>query len=824
MGSQTLGKRKWFQSIRTAITTAVSGCLLLMIVALIGYSAYTASDREKKLAESQASAQAGDQAAAIQAELKKAMQDAHDVAITLGSLKSSQAGLTRDGVSALLKGVLEDNPRLLNTYTSWEPGAFDSHVDSRYGDWYWAWWTRQGGKVALVTENTDYATDSSYDYYSCPKKTSQDCVVDAYQYEDPSSKQTMWLVSMASPVIADGKFVGIVSMDLKVDFFQEIVDGVKAFDGKATSTIISSSGTLLGVSNKPDLFGTALEKYRPDTYKEELAAVQSGKVSVLNNGGQISIFSPIQVGSAIWAYNVDLPASIINSAVFDNVWKMVLVSLILTQLALVGITFVADRLVSKPVIALSQAAERIAIGDLNVKLTVNSQNELGDMTRSFSTMVDYLKEMSHAAEEIADGNLAVEVTPHSDQDVLGHAFQRMVGGLQSSIGEVAENAARLKAASVDLAQSSQQAGQASQQIAATIQQVARGTSQQTEGATQTSTAVEELSRAIDSIAQGAQEQASMVGKASTLMSDLSKSVNLLAKASEQEAADGGEVSEASHVGVETVRRTIDAMSSIREKVGLSANKVREMGSRSDQIGTIIETIDDIAGQTNLLALNAAIEAARAGEHGKGFAVVADEVRKLAERSSVATKEIGALIKGIQQTVAEAVTAMEGGLKEIENGVGKANQAGSALESINATAEKVQKAGKDAVQVAHLAIQASEQLLEAIEQVSAVAEENSAATEEMSAQTAEITGSIENIAAASEENSAAVQEVSAGSEEMSAQVAQVADMVSSLADMSGALDQVVGQFVLGDGAGDGQIVLSRPEPKIHLPAKTARSLN
>jgi methyl-accepting chemotaxis protein len=249
-----------------------------------------------------------------------------------------------------------------------------------------------------------------------------------------------------------------------------------------------------------------------------------------------------------------------------------------------------------------------------------------------------------------------------------------------------------------------------------------------------------------------------------------------------------------------------------------------MGARSEQIGTIIETIDDIAGQTNLLALNAAIEAARAGEHGKGFAVVADEVRKLAERSSVATKEIGALIKGIQQTVGEAVTAMEGGLNEIENGVGRANQAGSALESINATAEKVQKAGKEAVQVARKAIQASEQLLEAIEQVSAVAEENSAATEEMSAQTAEITGSIENIAAASEENSAAVQEVSAGSEEMSAQVAQVADMVSSLADMSGALDQVVSQFVLGDGASDVQIVPSHPEHRMHLPTKTVRSLN
>jgi methyl-accepting chemotaxis protein len=145
-------------------------------------------------------------------------------------------------------------------------------------------------------------------------------------------------------------------------------------------------------------------------------------------------------------------------------------------------------------------------------------------------------------------------------------------------------------------------------------------------------------------------------------------------------------------GSAVIDRTVEVMRRIAEKVKESAKTVEGLGCRSDQIGAIVGTIEDIADQTNLLALNAAIEAARAGEHGRGFAVVADEVRALAERTTRATKEISEMIKSIQQETNGAVNTMEEGVREVETGTTEAGKSGEALaeilEQINTVSQQV----------------------------------------------------------------------------------------------------------------------------------------
>jgi methyl-accepting chemotaxis protein len=180
-------------------------------------------------------------------------------------------------------------------------------------------------------------------------------------------------------------------------------------------------------------------------------------------------------------------------------------------------------------------------------------------------------------------------------------------------------------------------------------------------------------------------------------------------------------------GGKTVESSLQKMRAIAASVRATANKVQELGKGSDQIGEIISVIDDIADQTNLLALNAAIEAARAGEQGRGFAVVADEVRKLAERTSKATKEIAQMIQRIQVETRSAVEAMREGTRQVEEGVDSTAEAGKALADIIRTAEQ---AGQMISQIAGAAAEQSTATDEAsanIEKIAQVTRETATGT-------------------------------------------------------------------------------------------------
>jgi methyl-accepting chemotaxis protein len=531
-------------------------------------------------------------------------------------------------------------------------------------------------------------------------------------------------------------------------------------------------------------------------FQKQMDAISSGQKVDFKavDSAMISMKSSMDDLVKVNLLYADISNTSAQNAITQMRWMLIAAGVLITLVG-IAIAFFMAFSITSPMKKITQIMELLALGDLEVSIDIHSKDEVGDMARSSQKMIDYLQRMAQTSQQIAGGDLTVEVMPFSDRDVLGNAFHQMVAYLSTAIGQVSESAISLGSASEQLASAAAQAGQATTQISKTVQQVAQGTNQQSEATARTAKAMEQMSHAISGVAQGAQEQSKAASTTSQLTNQISEAVRQVAGNADAVTKDSGNAAKAAREGSKTVEATIEGMRNIKIKVGLSAQKVQEMGQRSDQIGMIVETIDDIASQTNLLALNAAIEAARAGEHGKGFAVVADEVRKLAERSSSATKEINALIRGIQKTVTEAVQAMSEGAAEVESGVTLANNAGQSLSNILEAAEAVFNQADQAAKAAARMTALADQMVSAADTVSSIIEENTASTEQMSANSAEVVQAIENIAAVSEENSASAEEVSASAEEMSAQVEEVTASAQSLSETAQDLKQLVGQFKL-----------------------------
>jgi len=319
------------------------------------------------------------------------------------------------------------------------------------------------------------------------------------------------------------------------------------------------------------------------------------------------------------------------------------------------------------------------------------------------------KEVSEVASLVAAGDLSHEITVKAgDTTSVMAAMRMMTENLRSMIG----------------------------QLSSTSNQVAAASSQ--------------LHSTSELIATGAEEVAAQAGTVATAGEEMSATSSDIAHNCQMAAEGAQRAAKTAKNGAAVVEKTVEVMGQIAIKVQESAKTVESLGERSDQIGEIIGTIEDIADQTNLLALNAAIEAARAGEQGRGFAVVADEVRALAERTTRATKEIGEMIKAIQKETKGAVIAMEQGVQQVKSGTEEAAHSGDALRDI-------------LEQINDVAVQVS--------QIATAAEEQTATTSEISSNMMQITEVVQQTSQGAQESATAAAQLNGNAEELQRLVRQ-----------------------------------------------------
>ena len=487
------------------------------------------------------------------------------------------------------------------------------------------------------------------------------------------------------------KDIDMTMLENRPDLTKKIIDSLRGTAGIAGLHIINSEGR------------EAFKKDAPATEAEAMKKIISTKEPiVIEDVKKYTFYKPLentpsckgchsQKGDILGAVKVSLSIE----KEYERAKKSVITVILLTIAGALGFSLVLwlmlRKMVISPIKTMEKAALKLAEGDLSFDVDIKSKDEIALLSSSIKESVSSVGRILQRIKDISERVTRVVETVGKDSKKVLDGTQletEAIADISSSVEELNAAISEITESTEGLAASAEETAASMNEIATSIGHVKNNTHDLSVAVDATSSSIAELSATIKEVANNADNLSIATDETLSAMEEMRSSVKEVEASAKESAKLSQKVmTDASTFGMGSIEKTIEGMKNIKSSVEKTNDFVKKLGVRSEEIGKILNVIDDITDQTTLLALNAAILAAQAGEHGKGFSVVAEEIKDLAERTAFSTQEIGSLIQSVQQEVKGTVQAMGEGLKSVDEGLKLSREASDALKKILDSSKK-----------------------------------------------------------------------------------------------------------------------------------------
>ena len=419
----------------------------------------------------------------------------------------------------------------------------------------------------------------------------------------------------------------------------------------------------------------------------------------------------------------------------------------------------------------------LAQGEVDLEFQNRSQND--ELGQACAELVNYLQNLARRLRRIGEGDISTTIAPLSERDQLGQVVQNIRERLDTATSQIRETLAQIVVMSQDvvarsnieiqniekLLTSAEGTSSSMAEMQASVEEVGMNIEALAASFEATSSSISQMSTAVSQVTRNSEKLSEFVENTSAIITQAVSAMEKVSENAENSKILSSDTMRDASKGQEAMKKMSESVQTISETVESASIVIKQLEARSDEIGSVLDVIDDIAGQTSLLALNASIIAAQAGEHGRGFAVVADEIKDLATRVSESTKEISRIVKTVQQDSANAVVAMDEGNIRVKEGLKLARLAGDALEKIILGAQWSANVANDIADAIREQTATNQSIANSIQDVVNVATENTRATKEQEIGAARVMEAVEKMTALADQVHRATIEQTKGSAEV-----------------------------------------------------------